>query len=283
MGIFLSLYQGEDGMVRGNLDKVKVVLWGIFFANIMVAVLKVAIGTIVNSASITADGLHSFTDGSSNIVGLIAIRLAARPVDEDHPYGHKKYETLASMFISIMLLLVSGKIVWDAISKLFNPVLPEISFESIGIIILTLIVNIMICLFEYRQGKKLKSEILISDSMHTKSDIFVSMGVLITIICIKLGLPAIIDSITSIVISGFIINAAYEIFTNSSNILVDKAVVDTDKIKEIVMEFSNVKDAHKIRSRGKEDDMHIDLHIMIDPQMSVQESHELIHDIERMA
>jgi cation diffusion facilitator family transporter len=97
--------------------KVRQVLWLILFANLAVAVLKIVVGTFVHSASMTADGFHSLTDGSSNIVGIIGIRLASKPVDEDHPYGHRKFETLAGLFIAGMLFFIGGKIIVEAINR----------------------------------------------------------------------------------------------------------------------------------------------------------------------
>jgi cation diffusion facilitator family transporter len=116
--------------------------------------------------------------------------------------------------------------------------------------------------------------------MHTRSDVFVSLGVLITLISIRLGLPMIIDPIVSFVVAAFIIHAAIEIFKDNSSILLDKAVVDTKKVKDIAMEFEEVKDIHNIRSRGSMNDLYIDMHIMTEPELSVEKSHELTHDIE---
>jgi cation diffusion facilitator family transporter len=267
-------------MNRINLKRVKYVLWVILFANLLVAFLKILFGAFVKSASITADGIHSLTDGSSNIVGIIGVTLASKPVDEDHPYGHKKIETLTSMFIAVMLVFAGMNIIKEGVLRIFNPVTPEITVLTIVTLIATIIINIFVSSYEFNEGKKLNSEILISDSMHTRSDIFVSFGVLITVISVKLGLSSIIDAAASVIVSVFIFHAAYEIFTASSGVLLDKAVVDKEKVKDIAMTFTNVKDAHNIRSRGKEDDIHIDMHIMLDPKMNVEESHKLIHDIE---
>lgn len=245
-----------------------------------VAVLKIIIGTIIKSASMTADGFHSMTDGTSNIVGLIGIQLASKQVDEDHPYGHRKFETLAGLFIAGMLLFIGGKIIMDTINRVMNPVIPNIKLISLIVLLVTLWINIFVSVYEYNKGRELRSSILISDSMHTRCDIYVSSGVLVTLICIKIGLPPIIDSIASLIISGFIIHAAYEIFKDNSNVLVDKAVVNTEKIKTIALGFEQVKDTYNIRSRGSENDVHIDMNIMTEPDMSVEESHKLIHSIE---
>ncbi len=268
-------------MGKDNFKKIKQVLWIILFANLGVAVLKILIGSIIKSASMTADGFHSLTDGASNIIGLFGISIASKPIDEDHPYGHKKFETLAGLFIAGMLLFIGGKIIFDAISRFVHPVTPSVSFESIIVLLVTLGLNIFVCLYEYRQGKALNSYILISDSLHTRSDIYVSIGVLITLICVKLGLPTIIDPIASIIVAGFILHASYEIFVSTSGILVDKAAIDTQKVKEITMEFKEVKNVHKIRSRGSENELYVDMHVMTEPNMSVEDSHNLIHEIER--
>lgn len=267
-------------MSENNYKKIRQVLWIILLANLVVAVLKVAVGVIINSTSMTADGFHSLTDGSSNIVGLIGIRLASKPVDEDHPYGHGKFETLGSLFIAGMLIFLGGKIIVDAISGFANPTIPEITVYSLVILLLTLITNIFISFYEYKIGKKLGSIILMSDSMHTRSDIFISAGVLLTLGGIKFGLPPIFDSIVSLVVAGFILYAACEILNSTTDILVDKAVISKDKVREIALCFHEVKDVHDIRSRGGCNKVYVDMHIMTEPDMSVQKSHELMHEIE---
>lgn len=272
--------RGERAISNNNIKRVKLVLMIILFANLIVAILKITIGSMIMSTSMTADGFHSLADGSSNIVGLIGIYFASKPVDKDHPYGHRKFEVLAGMFIAGMLFATSGKIVIDAVKRLINPVIPDITYESLIILLITLCCNVFVCIFEYKKGKRLNSLILISDSMHTRSDIYVSLGVLFMIGGLKLGFTAIIDPIVSFVVAGFIVHAAYKILRDNSGILLDKVVIDADIIKDIVLSFDQVKDTHNIRSRGSEYDMHIDMHIMTEPDLSVEQSHELIHDIE---
>lgn len=267
-------------MLSDNYKKVKQVLWIILFANIGVAILKIAIGSIIKSASMTADGFHSISDGTSNIVGLIGVSIASKPKDKEHPYGHKKFEVISGLFIGAMLLFIGGKIIFEGILKFQNPVEPTITIGSLLVLILTLIINVFVCTYEYRIGKKLNSYILISDSLHTKSDIFVSIGVLLTLVGVRLGLPAIVDPIASLVVAGFILHASYEIFKSTIDVLVDKAIVDEEAIKNILKSFNEIKDVHNIRSRGSESDVHIDMHIMVEPNITVEKSHKLNHDIE---
>lgn len=266
--------------MNDNYKKVNRVLLVILAANLLVALLKIFIGNIIKSSSMTADGFHSLTDGSSNIVGLIGIYFASKPVDEEHPYGHGKFEMLAGLFISMMLFFIGVNVVIKGIERFLNPIRPEITTVSLIILLTTLFINIFVSKYEYEMGKKLNSQILISDSMHTKSDIYVSFGVLITLICVRFGLPSVIDSIASFFIAGVIVHASYEIFIDNSGILLDKSAVDNHEIENIVLSFEQVKNTHYIRSRGCGNDLFVDMHIMTEPTMSIECSHELIHLIE---
>lgn len=267
-------------MGENNFKKVQIILFIILLANLVVAALKIIIGSIIKSASMIADGFHSLSDGSSNIVGLIGIHFASKPEDENHPYGHSKYETLAGLFISVMLFFAAGKVILGAIERFKEPIIPEVTMESLIALIFTLIVNIVVSVMEYKKGKELNSHILISDAMHTRSDIYISLGVLATLIGIKLGLPPIIDPIVSVIVAAFIIYAGYEIFKENSNVLLDAVAIDPEEIREIVMSFEDVKDVHKIRSRNGVNHLNIDLHIEVNPKLDVDASHKLVHDIE---
>ena len=101
-----------------------------------------------------------------------------------------------------------------------------------------------------------------------------------TLVGVKLGLPAIIDPIASLVVAGFILHASYEVFKSTIDVLVDTAIIDEDDIREVLKEFKTIKSVHKIRSRGSESNVHIDMHIMVDPNLTVEDSHVLNHDIE---
>lgn len=268
-------------MEKSAMKKIKEVLWLILFANLAVAAVKIVVGHLIQSASLTADGFHSVTDGVSNIVGLIGIQVASQPLDENHPYGHRKYEFLTGLFIGFMLLVIALIVLNEAISKFTDPVIPNVTLESLLALIATLAINVFVCIYEYRQGKKLGSPVLISDSLHTRSDVYVSLSVLATLIGIKFGVPPIIDPLASLVVAAFIIRAAIEIIRSTSEVLVDKAIADADKIRDIALSFQEVRGVHDIRSRGSEQELYIDMHLLIDPAMELAESHELSHAVER--
>lgn len=249
-------------------------------ANLLVAFFKILVGLVINSSSVIADGFHSVSDGASNIVGIIGIMLASKPKDTSHPYGHKKFETISSIIIGLMLLILGVNVIKTSISKLFNPSVLSITIESLIIILITLVINIFVAIYENKQGHKLNSQLLISDSLHTKSDIFVSIGVLIALLTVKLGLPPIIDSFASFIVAFFILHASYEIIKNNISSLTDKNMVDEDVIIDILKEFKAINDIHNIRSRGHHDYVFLDMHIEVDPNLNVDEAHTLVHDIE---
>jgi cation diffusion facilitator family transporter len=263
-----------------NRDKqVRSVLIYVLALNWLVAGAKLVFGFMINSASMIADGFHSFGDGASNIAGLVGLHFACQPVDRDHPYGHKKYETFTAIVIAIMLFLVCFNIMHDGIERIKNPAIPDVNIYSFIVMIVTIIVNILVMLFEYRRGKKLQSDILVSDSMHTRADIFTSLSVIITLVGAKLGIR-LIDPIGSMVIAVFIAFAGFKILQESSRVLCDTAIVENGKIEKIVMSIDGVIFCHKIRTRGRPDDIYIDMHCLVKNDMHMDAAHKLSYKIE---
>ena len=216
----------------------------------------------------------------SNIIGLIGIAIAFQPRDKDHPYGHKKYETLFSLGIGALLFIVCFNLIKEGLARFTHPVVPYIDATSFWIMVITLCANLFVVNYEYRHGKVLKSDILISDSMHTKADIFITLSVIVTLVIIKAGYP-IFDAVVTIFIALFITHSGYIIIRDSSRVLCDTVViVDVKKIRAIVLSVPGVQDCHKIRSRGRPDDIYIDLHALVNPQMSMENAHKINHDIE---
>ena len=230
--------------------KVKNILMAILIVNLLVAFLKIIIGNYIGSYSVSADGLHSLSDSASNIIGIIGVMISSMPCDKEHPYGHKKFEVLSSLFIGIMLLFIAGKIIIESILQINTSQSLNLTVESFIVLVITLVINVIVSRYEYKAGKKLNSYIFISDSLHTKSDIFISIGVLITLVLIKSGAPIIIDKIVSFVVASFILYAAFKIFKFTIDILVDRAMIEEKELKEAVSDFEEIKEIHNIRSRG---------------------------------
>ena len=272
--------EAEKTTQAGNTKKAIWVLWIIMGLNFGVAAFKIVIGTIANSGSIIADGYHSLSDGSGNIVGIVGLSIAGRPIDNNHPYGHKKFETISSMIIGMLLFVVGCKVAYNSIINIIHPKTPEISIISFVVMISTLIVNIFVVIYERSQGKKLSSDVLVSDSEHTKSDVLITCGVIFTMVLLQLGAPPIIDGLVSLLISVFIFKASFEIFVEATQTLTDSAVLSSEEIYEATMSCDEVKKCHKIRNGGRKDEVYIDLHVLVLPDMKVSEAHALQHKIE---
>ncbi|MFH0762909.1 MAG: cation diffusion facilitator family transporter [Candidatus Omnitrophota bacterium] len=254
----------------------------VLLLNWAVALAKIIYGLLSQCTSMTADGFHSLSDGASNIIGIVGIHFACQPKDKDHPYGHKKYETLFSLIIAAMLFILAFNLARQGIEHLYRPVAPRIDALSFIIMLSTMLVNLGVMHYERGKGKALKSDILISDAMHTAADIFTSLSVIISLVVIKMGFP-IIDPIATILISMFIAYAGYNIIKSSSSILCDSAaILDEEKIEGIVLGVGGVRACHKIRSRGRPDDIHIDLHVQVDENMHMAEAHKVSYAIEEL-
>ncbi len=264
---------------RERYLKIRWVLIYVLLLNWGVAAVKLFYGILTRSASMTADGFHSFSDGSSNIMGLIGIWVASRPIDESHPYGHKKYETLTSVGIAILLFLVCFNVVREGVLRFIHPVVPRVDITSFLVMGITLAINIAVMTYEKRAGIILKSDILISDALHTRADILTSSSVIVTLIGIKFGYP-VLDPIASLLISIFIGYAAVGILKESSRILSDAVAIPIEEIEKVVFSMEGVRECHRIRSRGRPDDIHIDLHVLVDPEMHLHRAHHLSYAIE---
>jgi len=245
-----------------------------------VASAKIIYGLLSRCASMTADGFHSLSDGASNIIGLVGITLSSHPRDKDHPYGHKKYETFFSLGIAGLLFLLAFNIIRESLDRFLNPVLPQIGFRNFAVMIITVALNFWVMNYEYKKGKVLKSDFLVADSMHTRADIFISFSVIVTLVAIKLGYP-ILDPIVTILIAFFIGYAGYAIVRESFRVLCDTAVIMEEKrITDIVLGVRGVNTCHKIRTRGRPDDINVDLHVQVNPDMHIDEAHKISYRIE---
>lgn len=265
---------------QSRIREIKRVLWVILGLNIGVASAKLAWGLISGSVAMTADGFHSMFDGAGNIIGLVGMGFASRPADDDHPYGHGKYETYAALVIGAMLLLVAYSVGSTAIERLMGGGQPaRVTTTSFVIMIATLTVNIFVAIYERREGLRLHSSILTADASHTASDVSVSIGVIISLVAVKLGFRS-ADAIISLVIAGVILYTAWGVFKTANVTLSDTARIPTVDIEACVLGVQGILDTHHIRTRGTDSEVYVDLHIMVDPAISVAHGHELAHEVE---
>ena len=215
-------------------QKVSKILTVILLLNLLVAGIKIVLGLFVDSQSIFTDGVPSISDGLGNVVGLVGISLAKRPKDDKHPYGHGKYEAIFGLVIGALLLFLGGRIFFNSLNSVLEPKVLNITWSAVMIMVATLVVNFGISTYESRIGKRLDSTILISDAKHTRSDCYITIGVLVGLVLMLLGLPSIVDGIVGFVVVGFIFYGAYEVLANNINLLLDGKKVDEKEVMEVV-------------------------------------------------
>ena len=263
-------------LVQPRQNAVNRVLLRVLVLNLAVAGAKLVLGYATGAVSIISDGFHSLTDSASNIVGLVGLRASRKPPDEDHPYGHRKYETLAAAGIFIFLLLVVVEVSRSALHRLAGGVAPQVTIVSFIVMIVTLIINLFVVRYERAEGHRLSSELLHADAMHTQSDVMTSCAVLVSLAAVWLGFP-ILDPIGGMVVAVFIARTGWEIARDTSGVLSDKVVLNEDDIRRLVMSTPHVVGCHQIRSRGSADHTFLDLHVWYPAAMPLHEAHRLSH------
>ena len=252
------------------------VLYRVLFVNLAVATVKIALGYATGAVSILSDGFHSLTDSASNVVALVGVSVARRPPDHNHPYGHRKYETMASVGILIFLIVVLLQVLTAAFDRLFNGGTPRVFPEGIGVMAVTLVVNIFVVRYELREGSRLKSEVLNADAMHTRSDVLTSAAVLGALVGVWWGFP-LLDPLAALLVAAFIGHAGWEIAKNASRILSDEIVIAEEDVRDVVRSVPEVVGCEKIRTRGSADHAFMDLHVWLDRQTPLHEAHATSH------
>lgn len=252
------------------------VLVRVLFLNLAVALAKIALGLSTGAVSVLSDGYHSLTDTASNLVALVGVRMARRPPDDNHPYGHRKFETIASAGILLFLILVLMQVVGRAWSSLWSSESPSV--EPIAFIVMgvTLVVNVAVVRYERAAARALQSEVLAADAYHTMSDVFTSITVIAALAGVMLGFP-VLDPIVAFLVAGFIGYACWEISSATSRILSDAAVIPEEEIRTVVQGMPEILGCHKIRTRGSRDFAFLDLHIWMDGALPLDEAHRLSH------
>ncbi|MEQ1757621.1 MAG: cation diffusion facilitator family transporter [Vicinamibacterales bacterium] len=249
---------------------------GVLVLNLLVAGAKIWLGFATGAVSILSDGFHSLTDSGSNIVALIGVSVARRPPDENHPYGHRKYETMASLGILLFLLLVLVQVVRSAMERLQFGGSPDVDATGFAILMATLAVNVFVVWYEEREGRRLKSEVLLADAKHTRSDVLTSCSVLAALVGVRLGYP-IFDPLAALFVAAFILHACWKIAQDVSPILSDETVFAEDDVRAVVQSVQGVLGCEKIRTRGAMDHVFMDLHVWFDGALPLSNAHDLSH------
>ena len=258
--------------------QVRFVLWIVLVLNTLVAASKLVTGVIIGSVAMLADGFHSTMDASSNVVGLVGLRLARRPPDEDHPYGHRRFETLATLGIGGLLLMAAWEIVQTTLNRVLNGHAPEVTTASFVVMLSTMALNTVVILYERRRGRRLKSDLLLADASNTTADLYVSLSVLISLIVIRLGYPW-IDVVAALLIVGVIARTGLRIIGQTSNMLADQQMLDPAAVKHLLENIPGVEETTRVRSRGATEAVYVDIDTRVKPAVTTDHAYAIARAI----
>ena len=279
---------------NGNSEEIRAgkanrVTWVGFLINLVLTVFKLAAGVIGRSGAMLADAIHSLSDFITDIVVLVSFRMVKKPADEDHEYGHGKYETLATAFIGIALLFVGLGILYNGAKNVWSVLVLGQSIDAPGIIALVAaLVSIIVkeWLFRYtkKTGDEINSQAVIANAWHHRSDAFSSVGTLVGIGgAILLGNRwRILDPLAAIVVSLFILKVAWQITRGSLRELLEESLDEETKksIMEIVGQVDGVLEPHGLRTRNHGNRIVVDIHVRVKNETTIVEAHNLNNVIE---
>lgn len=255
------------------------VLWVILWLNLAVAVGKLVAGWRADSLAILGDGLHSLVDALSNVVGLVMLRLATAPPDEDHPFGHAKYETVAALVLAGLMLLTAFELGQAAVERLFRP--QEVVVDALTVItmVVTLGVNALVSWLEAREGRRRGSEVLLADAAHTRADVFVTLAVLGGLGLQRLGVAG-MDPLLALAVALFIVYTAWSVLRHALPVLTDATAIDPVDVARVVRGVAGVESVHDIRSRRTGHGSFVQMHLVVDAH-DVASAHRITDEVER--
>lgn len=265
------------------------ITWVGFAVNLVLAAGKLAAGVAGRSGAMIADSVHSFSDLITDVVVLVFAKLSAKPQDATHDFGHGKYETLATVIISLFLALAGIGILRDSVRAIAWAIRGELLPRPGMIALIAAIVSIAVkeVLYQYtmRAGRRWDSPSVMANAWHHRSDALSSLGTLVGIGCaLFLGEKwRVADPIAALVVSGFILKIAYDLIRTGLGELLERSLPEEveREILAIVQDSPEVREPHNLRTRRIGAAIAIDLHVRMDGKMDVQQSHLLTEEVER--
>lgn len=251
--------------------------------NVLLAGLKISVGVFSKSQALIADGVHSLSDLITDIVILIGVREWTRPADKEHPYGHGRIETLTSIFIGVVLSVVAFILGRNALISFTQETNNALGWPAFVIAIISIIVKEILFKLTVKKGKKINSRALISNAWHHRSDALSSVPVALAVLLEKIfpGLPY-IDPIATLIITLFLIKASWNILLPCFKELLESRE-DTSletSIETLSKEIKEIKEVHKIRIRRVGSALLLDLHMLVNREMTIEKAHMISSKLE---
>ncbi|NPA62767.1 MAG: cation transporter [Methanococci archaeon] len=243
--------------------------------NILLGVIKIVIGYMYSSISLISDGIHSLSDVITSVIGIIGVRIASKPPDESHPFGHSRFEPLFSFFIGLALFLTAFEIGKFAVDRIVNGGTIEVNAIMVGVAVFSIIVKELMTRYSLFVGKKLNNQVLIADAYHHRSDVLSSIVVLIGLILQKFGIYY-GDAVAGLIVALMIAKVAFDICKLSIDYLTGKSPPKEffDLIKEEALKVDKVIGVHDIRAQYVGPRIYVELHVEVPPNISAREMHD---------
>ena len=248
-------------------------------ANLLILICKTIVGLSTGSMAILADAIHSLTDLLNNFVAWIIMHFSGLPADREHPYGHRKFETLAVFVLASILVVLAFELALNAIRKEQTEIASSV-FE-LAIMISVLVINIVVTSWQHMWANRLDSDILRADATHTLADVLITSVVIAGWQFSAMGY-AWVDRLCAIGVAILVIYLAYNLFRRAIPTLIDEYAVDPLELTDMIKNVHGVKDIYRVRSRWIGKTCAIDLVISVDPFMTTEESHEIASEIETL-
>lgn len=248
-------------------------------SNTTLIILKIVAGILSGSISIISEAIHSGMDLIASFIAFFSVRQSSRPADRDHPYGHGKIENISGMAEGLLIFVAAAMIIKEAVEKIHAPAPIENSGVAIGVMAVSCIINYLVSNKLYKVSQEEDSMALEADALHLKTDVYTSLGVAVGLVLIKLTGLLILDSIVAILVALIIIKEAWELCKNAYDFLLDTKLSDQEEaeIEKIIQTHSHqIIDYHKLKTRKSGNTKHIDFHITVDKNLTVEQSHEII-------
>ncbi|MFA6163770.1 MAG: cation diffusion facilitator family transporter [Methylobacter sp.] len=243
--------------------------------NVFQTIIKIGFGILGQSAALIADGIHSLSDLLSDLLVIIAVKLGSREADHEHPYGHRRFETIATVILGIGLIVVSGAIVWSVMERMAHPEkLPVPDVMTLGIAAISILVNEWLYHYTKRIARRTRSKLLLANAWHQRSDAITSLVVLFGIGAVLLGYP-LADAVAAVVVALMVAKIGLNLVIQSIKELVDTSLPPetVDEIRTAIHAIDGVEGIHLLRTRQMGEDAYIDAHIVVDPRITVSEGH----------
>ncbi|MCU0576950.1 MAG: cation diffusion facilitator family transporter [Desulfobacterota bacterium] len=277
--------------VQAEKEKIAVARLSVI-SNSVLILAKIAVGTLTGSVSIISEAAHSAVDLLASVIAFFSVKNSGKPADRDHPFGHGKIENISGTVEAILIFMAAGWIIFEAMKRFSHPRPVEALGWGVGVMLFSCVVNIVVSRLLFTVGERTDSVALKADAWHLRTDVYTSAGVMVGLLVIVIGEKALpgkhfhwVDPLAAIVVAVLIVHAAWKLTIQSARDLLDTTLPDAerDMIRELIAsKRPEIHGFHKLRTRKSGHIRFIEFHMIVDPGMSVEQSHRITDELAGM-